>query len=351
MKLSSIFKGRLYTIPMPSSLSKSELLLVKKVINSIDPKLVKHRISLLEYGEDYDTFIIDSGDRIYSLKLSLDSFNQLLLNEIENTKNIQSPSICKYINSGTVKIGENLLFLFCEFFRGESIMDIGRSEILNPSTLKSFIDSYKDIHSFDYSPSKEVDIEFNFDDFMGKDQIEAIDNHSDFKKIQSITKNLHSEYNSLLNELSSYKTGLIINNIHASQIFSSIRGIKFNDLRFLRKGHVFSDIANLVFSFNLSKKQEKSVLNMFCLSIGVEYDWSLYKKFYELECRKKALTYIIKYFKEVYLYESQRLHEILSIIDEFSLSYERLCDIPVFNSNKDFIRKNITESILQETLK
>jgi hypothetical protein len=80
--------------------------------------------------------------------------------------------------------------------------------------------------------------------------------------------------------------------------------------------------------------------------MSIEEDRSLYNDFYQIELRKKAIQYLLQYLKEVYLYESSRVETIMNIIDSFSQSYNRLCKIPIFRDNREFITKNITEPIL-----
>ena len=131
-------------------------------------------------------------------------------------------------------------------------------------------------------------------------------------------------------------------------IFISMEGVQFDDLRNLCRGHVFSDIADITLSFGLGPLVEIDIIKNFCSSLGVDYDKPLYDLFYAVELRKKCISYLIRYLKEVYLYESQRVYEIVRIIDEFSLSYERMCKIPAFEENREFIRKNITEPVLED---
>lgn len=350
MKLKSVFNGRLYTMPTPSESSKNELKLINTILSKTNPDFRIDKIDLLEVGEDYDTYILTSGEEIMSLKFSLDGSSENFLNEIENTKNLSTGSIGKFISGGKVKIGEDFLYLLCKWSDSEPITEIGRSQILNEKTLTSLIRSYKSLHNDPFVPSSH-NLLFNIEDYMGQDQIEAINSHSDFEKISSIVNSLKFEHKKLSRNLVGKETGIILSEISPSQIHVSSDGVKFSDLRFLRNDHFYSDVANIIITFGLSKNQAKFITSSFEEEMGVSHDKGLYKKFHKRELYKKALSLIFRYFKEVYLYESQRMHEILSIINDFALSYEELCKLQIIYDNKDFIRSNITEPILGEPLK
>lgn len=352
MKISSIYNGRLYTMPIPSQPSNVELEFIKRIIGKSNVNVDISNLDMVECSEDYDMYRIRTKQKTLSLKFSYDYENKYLLKEIQNVKKIKTEITPVYLDSGVIEVGDKILYLLCEFHNGEPIMDVGRSYLSTEFDL--FLESYKKIHGqkagrLTYKGlNNQIVKDFNLRGIFNNEHIQAIDNSSDFLKIEGLVLEIKKEINSLKSKLPDVTTGLVLGGATPTNIFVCSRGIQFDDLRSLCKGHVFSDIASIVLSFGLGPLIEIDMVKRACSSIGINYDKSLYDLFYAVELRKKCLSYLFRYLKEVYLYESQRVYEIVKIIDEFSLSYERMCKIPVFKENREFIRKNITEPVLED---
>ena len=85
---------------------------------------------------------------------------------------------------------------------------------------------------------------------------------------------------------------------------------------------------------------------VFCEYAGVELDMRLYLKFYNCLMRKKIADLISAYIYEVYLFNSYRVNRILDVADTFSHCYERFRSVPLFEENREFVLKTLTEPIL-----
>ncbi len=339
-------------MPIPSGPSDSELKLIKTIVKKSGSDISIDKLDLVEAGDHYDMYKITSAGKPYSLKFSFNHEDDLFLREIKNTKELNNPHTPKYIDGGVLKIGDKILYLLCEFHHGEAIMEIGRSQLIE--SIRPFIKAYKSLH---YSGKQDVSYivsinefldRFNLNDYMGSDQIAAINGHSDFTKIQSIVNGLKNEIKTKHKNLIDIETGCVLSDTNPSHIFIDRGVMHFDDLRHLSNGHAFADLANMIISFSIGKQKERTFVKEISESLDIPFDWNLYQQFYQLELAKKALSYVFRYLKEVYLYESQRPYEILRIIDEFSLAYERMCKIPIFKEHKEFIRRNITEPVLEQ---
>lgn len=339
-------------MPIPSQPSNIEMEFIKRILSNSSVNVDVTRLDSIDSSEDYDMYRIFTNNGALSLKFSYEYDNKHLLREIKNSKKLNTPNTPRYIDGGVAEVGDNILYLLCKFHNGEPIMEVGRSYI--STELDLFLEAYKNLHrcSVGRLTYKGLNTQFikdnNMRDIFGDEQIKAIDTNSDFAKIEKLISCLKKEVNSLKSKLPDVTTGLILGGATPSNVFVSREGVQFDDLRNLCKGHMFSDIADITLSFGLGPLVEIDIVKNFCSSLGVDYDKPLYDLFYAVELRKKCISYLIRYLKEVYLYESQRVYEIVRIIDEFSLSYERMCKIPVFKENREFIRKNITEPVLED---
>jgi len=354
MKSDSIFKDRLYSLPFSGRITAAESKIIQKIILSSNVDIKSDKISLVSVEEDYDFYQIQSGDKLFDLKFSLDYESEKFNREIKNTKLGKSLHISKYLDSGIVKVGDKISYLICESNVCESLFDYGRSHLV--SNLDSFVDSCCDFSSgsnykFLYKTLltklvKEADIDSVFD----VDQKSYIENHSDYSKCKDIINTLRSEILSRLNTLPKHYTGNIIGDFNKNSIFVSGDEFLFKDLRYGCKGHIYSDIANITLYYGLNNSAEKALLEKASNKMSISIDRNLYNTFYELELRRKALDYLLQYLKEVYLYESSRIEVIINLIDSFSQSYKRLCKIPIIKENRRFVLSNIAEPILDPQL-
>lgn len=355
MDISSIFRDRLYNLPVSSDPTQVERKIVSRVLDSCGITINDSKLSLLYVEEDYDFYTIRGDTHGLDLKFSLDHESKNFLREIKNVKNCKSQYSSRYIKSDTVKVGDKVCFLLCQSDLSESLFDYGRS-ILS-SNLNLFCDCYADFSSHSNyrilykTIVKDSVINADMEQIFDDDQKGFIKNNSDYQKCKFIIDELKSEILDRLKKLPKLSTGNILGDITKNSIFTSGDQFLFKDLRFACKGHFYSDIANIVLFFGLNPAAEKQLLKTVSQKCQVNLNQNLYDAYYEVELRRRALYYLLQYLKEVYVYESMRVETIINIIDSFSQSYKRLCKIPVFKENRDFILSNITEPVFGDDIK
>ena len=354
MKSSSIFKDRLYSLPFSGRITAAESKIIKKILSSSKVEIKTDKISLVSVEDDYDFYQIHSGHKLFDLKFSLDCESEKFNREIKNTKLCKSPFVSKYLDSGIIKVGDKISYLICESNSSESLFDYGRSHLT--SNMDSFVNSYCGFSSGSnykllYKTllsrlTEDADMESIFD----LDQKSYIENHSGYDKCKNIIDALRSDISTRLSVLPKVYTGNIVGDFNKNSVFVWEEDFLFKDLRYWCRGHVYSDLANIVLYYGLSNSMEKTLLKKVSLGMSIPVDRDLYNIFYELELRRKALDYLLQYLKEVYLYESSMVEVIINIIDSFSQSFNRLCKIPIFEENRRFILSNIAEPILESEM-
>ena len=355
MNINSIFKDRLYNLPVSSNPSKAERKIVSKILDSCGIKTPESKTSLLYVEEDYDFYTIKDDVRGFDLKFSLDHESKNFLREIKNVKSCKSQYSPKYVKSDTIKVGDKICFLLCESDLSESLFDYGRSIL--PSNLTLFCDCYADFASNSNYRTlyktivKESVMQSDMDQIFDEDQKEFIEDNSDYQKCKTIVDQLKSEILDRVEKLPKLYTGNILGDMSKNSIFTSGDQFLFKDLRFACKGHIYSDIANIVLFYGFNTFVENELLKTASEKCGIELNKNLYRVYYELELRRMALYYLLQYLKEVYVYESMRVETIIQIIDSFSQSYKRLCKIPIFKEHRKFILRNITEPVFDRRVK
>ncbi len=355
MNINSIFRDRLYNLPVSSNPTQAERKIVSKILDSCDITIEENNISLLHVEEDYDFYTMKDNVRGFDLKFSLDHESKNFFREIKNVKSCKSQYSPKYIKSDIIKVGDKICFLLCESDLSESLFDYGRSILFSNLTL--FCDCYADFASNSNYRTlyktiiKESVMESDMDKIFDEDQKEFVQDNSDYQKCKTIVDQLKSEILDRVEKLPKLYTGNILGDMSKNSIFTSGDQFLFKDLRFACRGHIYSDIANIVLFYGFNTFVEKELLKIASEKCGIKLNKNLYTLYYELELRRRALYYLLQYLKEVYVYESMRVETIIQIIDSFSQSYKRLCKIPIFKEHRKFILKNITEPVFGREIK
>ena len=349
MKLSSLFKGKVYTFPQTQNQEQDKSFALE-VIKKIKPNLVVSNISVGDVKDYYDVFIIkDDEKKTFKLKISLDDSQEVLKKEYTVTKNSKSSSTPISIEYGVVKIGDEITYLLVEVPPYESVGEYGRSSLLG--NFESFVDSY-----FVFQKTKGVRTTYktsldkflkNVDpaSYLPQESIEALKSYTDYDLCKDFVSSLSEEMRRLSQEfVLPYKHkchgGLSLDNV-----FTDGGNFYFDDFKDVFMGHPYVDFIDIILDLGLPKDAQYSLLSTFCQRGGVAEDRTLFKSLYEIQLRKKLLILITEYIKEVYVYDSYRYNNILSIANTFSHCYERFCGVEMFNKNKDFIMKTICEPI------
>jgi hypothetical protein len=231
----------------------------------------------------------------------------------------------------------------------ESVGEYGRSSLLG--NFESFVDSY-----FVFQKTKGVRTTYktsldkflkNVDpaSYLPQESIEALKSYTDYDLCKGFVSSLSEEMRKLSQEFVlpyKYKChgGLSVDNV-----FTDGGNFYFDDFKDVFMGHPYVDFIDIILDLGLPKDAQYSLLSTFCQRGGIAEDRTLFKSLYEIQLRKKLLILITEYIKEVYVYDSYRYNNILSIANTFSHCYERFCGVEMFHKNKDFIMKTICEPI------
>ena len=118
----------------------------------------------------------------------------------------------------------------------------------------------------------------------------------------------------------------------------------FDSSPFLCMAHPFIDLVDLILDWGCDKDTEKTLVDKMAETLQISSD--AYDEIYQMCLGKKIAQLLSAYIKEVYLYNCYRQEKLIAIADSFSQCYERFCSIDIFNENRHFILKTITEPII-----
>ena len=349
MKLSSLFKGKVYAFPQTQD-QQQDLAFASKVIGKVDPELEVTNISLGKINDNYDIFIITDKNQInYKLKISLDDSDGILKKEASITKNIKSKTAPTFKSYGEIKIGENISYLLTIVPPYESVRDYGRSCLIQNMDL--FFHNY-----FDFQCTKSVrptyktslDKFFNNLDpqnYLPKDSLKAFESYTDYSLCRGFMNRLKEETHQLTKKIRLPHQFKCHGNLSLDNIFFDKKMFYFDGLDSVYMGHPFIDFIDLLLEIGSPEEDQYRILSKFCAIGELSEDRDYFKYLYEIQLRKKLGDLISNYIKEIYIYDSYRYDNILNIADIFSHCYERFCKIKIFNENRDFIMKTICEPI------
>ena len=349
MKLSSLFKGKVYTFPQTKNQDQDKSFALE-VIKRIKPDLVLSDITVGVIKDHYDVFVLkDNKGGIFKLKISLDDSSEVLKKEYNVTKNSASVVVPKLVKYGTVKIGDEVTYLLVKIPPCESVREYGRSSLL--SELDLFIESYfifqktRGVRNTYKTHLSSFLASINPSSYLPDESLEALKSYTDYSLCEDFILSLAGEIEQLaLNSSLPYRDKCH-GGLSLDSIFINGNNIYFDDFKDVFMGHPYIDFINLIVELGVEPDDQFQVLSVFCKKGGVNEDRTLFKSLYEIEIRKKILMLITEYVKEVYVYDSYRYNNILNIADTFSHCYERFCKVKMFHKNREFIMKTICEPI------
>ena len=349
MKLSSLFKGKVYAFPQTQNQSQ-DLAFAEKVVQKVSPNLDINQISIGKIEDNYDVFsLVDADQKNYRLKISLDDSDGVLKREANIVKNSSSYTTPHFKSYGQIKIGEEISYLLTSAPACESIRNYGRSCLLE--NLEAFFESY-----FDFQNTKSVRPTYKSSlnkflsnlhpsNYLPKDSLQAFESYTDYPLCAEFMEALKQEISSLSTDIDLPYRFKCHGNLSLDNILFDKKKFYFDDFTSVFMGHPFIDFTDILLELGLTEELQYSLLNQFCRHGGVKESRDFFINLYEIQLRKKLGDLISAYVKEIYIYDSYRYDNILNIADIFSHCYERFCKIEIFNKNRDFIMKTICEPI------
>ena len=334
MKLSSLFKGKVYTFPQTKNQDQDKSFALE-VLKRIKPDLILSDITVGEIKDHYDVFFLkDDKGNIFKLKISLDDSYGILKKEYNVTKNSASAVVPKLVKYGTVKIGDEVTYLLVNVPPCESVREYGRSSLL--SKLDLFAESY-----FVFQKTRGVRNTYKThlstflesispSSYLPEESMEALKSYTDYSLCEEFILSLAEEIKNLsagFNLPYRYKCH---GGLSLDSVFINGDNFYFDDFKDVFMGHPYIDFINLIVELGVEPDDQFQLLSAFCQKGGINEDRTLFKSLYEIEIRKKILILITEYVKEVYVYDSYRYNNILNIADTFSHCYERFCKVKMF---------------------
>lgn len=324
---------------------------ISEIFKKINLNILPHNVKLLACHDDYDDYDIrDDQGRCLRAKISFEKDNITLKKESSNLKAAQSPVCGYWLGAGNIKLGDEFSYLFYGFPHSESVREVGRSLLV--SECHALFDCYarfqqtKPLKKHYKTIIKETVEKFNVKKVLLPEEKERVANYTNYKSLEFLLQTFKDQSIELFPNTEVSDRAKCHGALSLDCIFFNGTDFYFDHLFQNSMGHPFVDFINLILESGLGREQEKDLLTLFCEYTNIQLDKRLYHAFYECLLRKKLVELIGSYIYEVYLFKSYRLDKILNIADTFSQCYDRFRVIPIFEQNREFILKTLTEPIL-----
>jgi hypothetical protein len=355
------FNQRIFLTPRADFVTEGQTELIKLIFAKHGEKYL-NKIKLIDENDDYDSFLVETSDRGFCLKMSFDQvpifYDYMTLVGIEHL-NISPQAIGRY----EIDYGKTIYYTMQTFEYSDNLASQGTSSILEESNAK-FFEILAKLHT--YQPPEEVWP--HLDDTESYLQyhkliFESVLNYVDQNEVEEFNflKQFHQEvFDDMFsyfekNKSKLFQKKLVHGNLDASTIISNNGNYKFINFENCFLGSPFFDLSNLVFELQMNglkeydfitkriKDYELTQNRLKALNYLNEYKICKY-----IWTRKKLLDLICEYIKEVIILNKTRIDKLSRLGHCFANHFYRFSEINSFDKNKNILAQKYQSIILNE---
>lgn len=353
------FNQRIFLTPRADFASQGQIELIKLIFQKHGEKYL-NKIKLIDENDDYDSFLIETSEKSFCLKISFDQvpifYDFMAIVGIEHLR-IAPQAIGRH----QIDYGKIIYYTMQTFEYSQNLASEGTSSILEENNI-NFFKTLSRLHT--YQPPEEVWP--HLDDTESYLQyhkliFESVLSYVDQSEVEEFNflKQLHEE---IFNDMFSYfeknksklfQKKLVHGNLDASTIISNDGQYKFINFENCFLGSPFFDLCNLVFELQMNGLKEYDFItkrikeyelteNRFkALNFLNEYKICKY-----IWIRKKLLDLLCEYIKEVIVLNKSRTDKLSRLGHYFANHFYRFSEINSFNKNKNILVQKYQNIIL-----
>lgn len=353
MNPSLLFSGRAYSFGSDVEIPKEEASyrFVEEVISKSSVDIEIDSISEIECNENFDTYKVCSNGLLYCVKISLDKDCVHIKNEIEFYKdNNDSGIIPHHLDSGTIRIGSDLIFLILSHDNGHNIKDEGNLSIIENSD--SFFYTMHHFSNLKTKSSLEDYILLYLRDTKIKDSSEVlsqnISSNYDIDSIQKIFDALRDEAFCLSKDFN-IENNKCCHGVYNTDSIVTKEGLyKLKNFNYTFSGSMFFDLSFFCVSSGLTKTNCLVLFEKYCSY----HDLNLIKNKSKFDnCIKisSCLFFsriLFDYLIEETIFETRRPERLFSLCLDFSKSFHNINNLKCKDFVSDPLKNIITRPVL-----
>ena len=276
MKLSSLFKGKVYAFPQTQN-QDQDLAFAKKIIENIMPDVETDEFSVGKIDDNYDVFLLrDKRGNRYKLKISLDDSDGILKREANIIRGGKSDTMPKLKDYGQIKIGEEISYILTKVPQYESVRNYGRSCLTENLSLffKSYISfqNTKAVRPTYNTELKKFLLNLDPEHYLPKDSLQAFESYTDYPLCRKFMSDLKEEILGLIEDVDMPYRFKCHGKLSLDNIFFDKKMFYFDDFDSVFMGHPFTDLTDLLLELGIPQDHQYSFLSTFCQNSGIPED-------------------------------------------------------------------------------
>lgn len=355
MESSQLFSGRAYAFESDDKTSQegdASFQVVEKICDFAGLKIKKEDIIDQHSNENFDEYIVESGDSLYSLKLSFDIKCKPLLDEIAFLKNNESQIIARHVKSGSHRVGSPVLFLLSSYNNGFDISEFGCLSVLeNCGSLFMALHHFKNFKS---ENTLESYLDFMFSDFSMPNSSEILT--SSVSKLHEIEV-VENIFSLLRDEAFLIADSPFMNRGECCHGLLNQEGIttmfdlyKFKNLGFNFVGNSMFDLCFFIISSGFSQRNKTLFAKEYFDFYNMDFRESIEE--FDLCMKMASCVFLSKLFFDFLIeetvYNNVRPEKLLSIAILFLNSYSHLQKLDCFEFIDEDLKRIITRPITEQ---
>lgn len=306
-------------------------------------------ISPLNSSGNYDTYELSCDEVDFILKISLDPKDIYLTNESLFYKNNNDQTLCNYIDSGVIKVGDEIRFLLLENNLGLNINELGRSYVLkNIDSLFFALINQRKLVAVDTIKQyiEKLDKEVSLED-LSEFSLSDIKHYQDVSLLSGLIKDFKSSIKVLSDNDFIKKSEFCHGNLGMESV-TSLGGLyKFCDFDNCFLGNQFLDISLLVLNINGQERDFNSFCKKYCDLLGLDFEL---KKEEARHCLKLAcsiflLRLVYEFIIEQCIYKNSREDKIINIVKKLEESQWAIKKLDLKEETTLYIKKIFKEPV------
>jgi hypothetical protein len=353
------YNQRVFLTPRADFVTEGQADLIKLIFSKHGEKHL-NKIKLIDENDDYDSFLVETSNRGFCLKISFDKvpiFYDFMT--ISGINHLQIAPMA--IDRNEIDYGKTIYYSIQTFEYSENLASQGASSILEKDNV-NFFDALSRLHT--YEPPKEVwphldDTEsyLNYHNLIFENILSYVEQNEveEFNFLKTFYKEVFDEMFSIFkkNESKILQKKLVHGKLDASTIIENNNYFKFINFENCFVGSPFFDLSNLVFELQMSGLKEydfitKRIKQYELVDNRLKSFQFLneYKICKSIWTRKKLLDLICQYVKEVIVLNKVRTDKLSRLGHNFSNHFYRFMEIQSFSRNKDVLAEKYKNIIL-----
>lgn len=336
MHISNILNDKLFVFAGSSKTTDAENEILS-LINEKENLGGIQRVSLVDNGEDYDSYKVSTKDNNFLIKVSLDAENSIFEKEHQILQKIQTLKIAPVsIATDKIKYGDKISYLVTSFESAQSALEMGKSIL--PFNYEHCLERLCTLHQ---TALTEPTLHSSIQSVFARTSFDNQPEFADLVKVNGLNYQLlNDEILGIKEEIQQkHKTffstdSIIHGGITASTLLLGNSGMKLINWQNSCAANPLFDLANVKMEFEYTDEIEYKIFLKY-KEIAQKHSWDEYLEVRNFLSMVKLLEYVFSYIREIYLFRSNRQDKILKIFANFCRNVKFFEHIPAFRKNKD----------------